>query len=151
MTLSGVPTTNQNQMDIVASDDLSAATYGIKELSVDLGTMSDFDQAADVALFELARRSVPIGNVKSLSYNKTFDGVDNDFLLDWEIGTRLSVTVDEFGHEFSYFVIGEQHSYKVADRLRHMATVMLEPANRSSFLILDDPVFGLLDQNSLVY
>ena len=151
LNLSGVPTTNQNRMDVVGSDDLSAATYGIRELSIDLSTMSDFDQAANVAAFELARRSTPLGNIKSLSYSKKFDGVDNDFLLDWEIGTRLKVTADEFGHEASYFVIGEQHSYKVADRILHKAKMTLEPANSSDFMILDDPVFGLLDQNRLVY
>lgn len=151
LSLVGVATTNQNMMDIVETDDESAANYGIKELSVDLGTMGDFAGAENVAKFELARRKDPFGNVLSVMYDRKFDGIDNANLLDWTIGTRLRMVADEFGQDFSYFIINEEHSYDVQKKLRHVARFGLEPANRSDFLILDDPIFGLLDNNRLVY
>lgn len=151
LTLSGVPIVNQNKMDIVATDGVSAAAYGIKEESIDLGVISDYDSAFAVAAFELSRRKDPIGNIRTLTYDRTFDGDDNDFLLDWTIGTRLNVVVDEFGHDHDYFVMSEKHQYDAVDLLRHRATLTLEPAGRSTFWILDDPVHGLLDQNHLAY
>lgn len=150
--LTGVPTNNSNQMDVVAVDDDSAAIYGIKEIAIDLGTISDFETAKNVAAFELGRRRAARGNVLSLAYDRKFDGIDNQHMIDWEIGTRLLVEADELAHEYSYFVISEKHSWNIRDRDRSHKTVFtLEPANTSEVMILDDVVFGRLDQNVLTY
>ena len=152
LTLSGVPSNNSNQIDVVATDDGSVALYGQKELNINLGTLGDYNGAEDVALFELGRRGQPSGNVRSISYDRKFDGVDNSNLLEWEIGTRLRLVIDEFNHDNSYFIISEKHSYDVYERTKsHKCTFILEPTNRNSFWILDDEIFGLLDQNVLAY
>jgi hypothetical protein len=149
--LSGVPTNNTNQMDVVVTDDDSLAKYGNKELSINLGTLGDYAGAENIALFELGRRSQPLGEILSITYDRRFDGVDNLHLLDWTIGTRLRVISDEFGHDNSYFIISEKHNYDVERRLRHTATFLLESANRNGFWILDDAIFGTLDANRLAY
>lgn len=150
LTLTGKPSLAQNQMQIEATDSESITSYGEKELSINLGVLSDVNGAQDVALFELGRRSTPTGNVREISYFNQFDGFDNSHMLSWEIGTRLNLIVDEFEHDKSYFVIGENHSWSPKQAL-HKATFNLEPVSQKPIMILDDAVFGILDANYLGY
>ncbi len=152
LTIAGAPTVETQQIVTKAEDTTSQSTYGKIEYTINLGPFSAYSRAQSVAAFELSRRKEAVGDVSEVSFVRNADGTDNAHMTAWELGDRLTVTVDEIGHSSDYFIIGESHDWRPGDDGNgiHATTYRLEAAIFNTFWLLEVTNYGELGQNTIL-
>lgn len=136
-----------------ADDASSQAAYGVRALSYS-GTLHASDPAAaDMADYLVSRYGQPEVRVAAVSV--AIHALSDDeaaSVLALDLGDVVTVTWTPQGVgsaiDRSHIVEGIEHDIRPAE---HRMTVRLGDADRRAFLILDDGVFGRLDQNLLAY
>lgn len=151
LTLEGAPVVQQNDISIQIQDADSIGTYGKQGLQIDLGSVSDYATAKAIADFELFRRKDAYGEVNWVRFRAAADGTANAHLLDWTIGTRLRVDIDELHHDRDYFVIGEEHRWEPGDGGGvHEVKLNLEPAQAGGAWLIGVAGFGELGSTTVL-
>jgi hypothetical protein len=117
MSITGDVLTSTNRVEVVRQDIASILAYGKRGgQNLNLVALSDYQDAVDIAEWELNLRANPRGEVSSIN-------MINPSSI-WEIGTRLRVKLSN-GHDKPYFIIGTRQ--KVQGGL-HTLDYILEPA-----------------------
>lgn len=148
LTISGHPVISQNALSFAHEDAGSVAAYGVRgERQLDLVALGDLDEARQIALYELRRRGQPAGGPETVTFKRQADGVDNAHLLEWEIGTRITIDVPANGPPKDYFIIGEEHYLSAGI---HETIYSLEPADPQRYWLLGIAGYGELGQATFV-
>lgn len=121
LTLRGTPLLPADPALIEHSDGASIAHYGLRQAEFDLALLSRYDEADQIARYELARRSKPRGAIRAL----TLDGAN---ALGLTLFSRITISEAQTGHTADYFIVGEQHRVSAGGSL-HRVTWLLEPAD----------------------
>lgn len=115
-----------NDRFVVEREDIDAiAAYGRRpQLNLNLRAIDNYDDAEDIADFEIARRSFALLEVQNVSFVREADNVSNAHLFTWDLGDRIRVIAGN--HDATYWLIGEDH--RISGGLTvHEATFFLEP------------------------
>ncbi|MBL8163888.1 MAG: hypothetical protein JNJ61_18010, partial [Anaerolineae bacterium] len=102
MTLRGTPLLREDPLLIEHSDGTSTALYGVRQAEYDLSLLSRYDEADQIARYELARRSSPRGTVRTV----TLDGAG---VLGLTLFNRVTISDSQTEHTADYFIVAEQH------------------------------------------
>ena len=131
----GRPLYRRDPLEIVVADGESITFYGLKQMSLDLPSLSDIETARAFAVYEIARRKPPVGAVRTLTLN----AADHpNAALDLTLFERIRITESQTGQRAAeYFIIAEEHHVRLGGA-RHEVTWTLEPADSMRFVIADD-------------
>jgi hypothetical protein len=134
MIIRGTAITSRNALTYRAADENSIASYGVREMKLNLRALNTLKQAQNVAHFELYRRSFSQGRIPALTLLAQANGVDNANQLNYGMGDLVRIKDHQTGHDRNYHVIGEKHSLDTASKM-HETTWLLEPAVGNFWLI----------------
>jgi hypothetical protein len=149
LTLSGAPSTAQNNIIVEDMDTDGVIEFGKREFRLSLGPLGTYADAIDVAHFELLRRKDARGAVDKIEFRRLFDGGVSNPMIDWTVGTRVNVVLPELGHDTDYFVVGEEHIWRPGQGGGvHDSTFRLEPAAVNAFWVLGDAGFSELGETT---
>lgn len=151
LTIAGAPTVDTQQIIATAQDSAAIDAYGQLEYLLNLGPLSTYSQSESVAQFELGRRVVAQGDVNAIKFLRVANGTDNAHMTAWGIGDRLTVTVNELGHDSDYFIMGEEHSWVPGiDGGIHETTFRLEAALFNTFWLLGQAGYSELGVSTIL-
>lgn len=111
LTIRGEKITDFGVMEAIKRNQTSILEHGVRTLRMSLPAVDNFDDAEDIAAFELARRKDPRGSIRTMTLRS--HGMDggghhaNQLAL--TLGDRIGVQESQTGHDGSYFIIGEAH------------------------------------------
>ncbi|MBL8161724.1 MAG: hypothetical protein JNJ61_07020, partial [Anaerolineae bacterium] len=128
MTLRGTPLLREDPLLIEHSDGTSIALYGVRQAEYDLSLLSRYDEADQIARYELARRSSPRGAVRTV----TLDGAG---VLGLTLFNRVTISDSQTEHTADYFIVAEQHMVSAGGSL-HRTTWLLEPAEDDIYFVI---------------
>jgi len=125
----GQKITDFGQMEATAIDAASIVDYGRRTMKMNLPSVDNFDNAQQIAYFELHRRSQPRGAVSSLSLSShgLEGGGEHTHQLARTLGDKITLKEAQTAHEAAYYIIGEQHKLSAGATLLE-TTWYLEPA-----------------------
>jgi hypothetical protein len=130
--LTGTPLLGGTPVEVVAADGVSIAFHGVHERALDLPLLDDFDDAGQIARFELARAPVPEPRLTRV----TIDAVHRPDALARSPFDRVALSETASALSGEYWITGEGHH---VDRggTRHHITWVVEPALPVRFWTLD--------------
>lgn len=135
LTIKGKPLYRRDPIEIVVSDGEGMHIYGLKHEVWNLPTLSDVEVAQAFATYEIMRRKHPSGTIQTLT------AITRDHptqVLDLTLFDRIRISETQTGHSAQeYFILGESHHVSKGGT-RHQVTWMLEPADSTRFVIIDD-------------
>lgn len=138
LTVEGPKLTSNNRLIAYAENSDSIQTYQkTNTLRLNLPALEDYRIAEQIARYEVRRRSIPRGEVLSVTF------LDNHAAhqLDWTIGTRIHLNLPELGHAQDYYIIGEDQ--RISDGLKVLQTqFFLEPAAANTLWVLGQSKLG---------
>jgi len=102
----GQKITTFNEIEIVAEDSTSIASYGTNEYTIDTPIMSDSAWAEALSNHILERFKNPRGDVLSMTLVQDTEA----HMLQMPIGTKVRIVDDQLDHDQEYFIMGEQHN-----------------------------------------
>lgn len=128
--LRGQKITDFGQMEATAIDAASMVDYGRRTMKMNLPSVDNFDNAQQIAYFELHRRSQPRGAVSSLSLSShgLEGGGEHTHQLARTLGDKITLKEAQTAHKADYYIIGEQHKLSAGATLLE-TTWYLEPAS----------------------
>lgn len=132
LALTGTPKTQANEITYELGNS-GTATYGLRTQNLDLTAAGSVVQVESMAEHILNRDGEFAGFVYSTTFANKGDGTANLHQLNWDIGSRLRVDIDNLYHDKDYWVIGERHSIKYDGEKYHETTFMLEPVATQSY------------------
>ena len=133
--LYGKPLYRRDPLAIVEADGEGQYIYGLKQLTLDLPALSDITTARAFAAYEVARRKHPRGLISELRLDARAHG---SAALGATLFDRIRVSESQTGHQArDYFIIGEEHHVHDGGAT-HEVTWVLEPADSSRFVIVND-------------
>jgi hypothetical protein len=128
MTLRGTPLLREDPVLIEHSDGASIARYGVRQAEFDLSLLSRYDEADQIARYELARRRSPRGTLRAV----TLDGAS---VLGLTLFNRVTISDSQTSHSADYFIVAEQHTVSAGGSL-HRTTWLLEPAEDDIYFVI---------------
>jgi hypothetical protein len=125
----GQKITDFGQMEANATDDASIVDYGRRVMKLNLPSVDNFEDARNIAYFELHRRSQPRGAVSSLSVSShgKNGGGQHAYQLALTLGDKITIQEAQTSHDADYHIIGEEHKLSNGASL-YETTWYLEPA-----------------------
>lgn len=135
LSLNGAPTQAQHSITVEASDAVSVGEVGRWELGISLSVGGDYDDAKQIAYYELSRRSRLRDTLRAIALKEVpNDGIT--FADTFMIGERYRLVMDSLSHDKEYWCVGERHKWGVGNI--HEMTCYLEPADASEFWLLGE-------------
>lgn len=131
-------------------DAASQSTYGVLDDSLELVSSSDSD-AFDRANWILATRSTPKSRLPDLTLDGLTDASTSPSVRAIDLASRVQVTTMPSQSPTSTFDLRVQGYTETIGAGGWSVTANTTPYLVVRPLTLDDPVYGLLDSNSLVY
>lgn len=116
-----------------------------RALDLDLALIADYDDADQIARFELARRAQPRGMVRSVRLSARTHG---PAIFERSLFNRVTIADAHTGHHADYLIIGEAHQVERGGH-QHQVRWWLEPAHTTEFWLLD--VGRLGEHTTLAY
>lgn len=145
LTVEGPVLTSNNRLIAYAENRDSIHTYQkTPTLRLHLPVLEDYETAERIARHEVRRRSIPRGEALSI----TFLDRSAAHQIDWEIGTRITVSLPELGHEQDYFIMGEDHRISAGLKVQE-TTFYLERVEANQLWVLgvgklgEDTILGI--------
>lgn len=127
---------NRNPLIYQAEDAASITANGRRQIEITLPPLASFNDAITIGSYELRRRKNAMGVVRSIVFKEPGNGTDNAHLIQWNIGTRLKVQLNN-GHDSEHLVIGEEHSIELPGQTPvHECRLFLEPVSPQQYWIL---------------
>lgn len=141
--LRGTPLIGGDPALVVRADEASANQYGLRVFSLDTPVLTSIEEADQLARYELSRRRIPRGLIRSISLS---GALHLDQILSRSLFDRITVHDTQTNHTADYFIIAEEHT---VDRggARHQTRWLLEPAAASAFWTLNT---STLDQTAIL-
>lgn len=133
----GTPVMIGEPLTLRHSDALSRSLYGLRGTLYDLSAISDLDEAAALAQYELARRRAARGIVRRLQTNAY---VHPQETLALTLLDRIQVEETQSAHNAAYIIVAEEHHVRQGGA-QHSVEWLLEPD--------ESAIFFLVDQHSL--
>ncbi len=121
--------TDFGRMEAEATDSDSIVDYGRRVINFNLPSVDNYDDAYQIAHFELKRRSHPRGMVGSMSLlsHGVRGGDQHDQQLARTCGDKITIQEAQTAHDASYYIVGEEHKLSAGKKLFE-TTWYLEPA-----------------------
>lgn len=149
LSLEGIPIVRQSPISVEKENASSISAYGLRGYrQIDLPAEGSMENADQIALYELQRRSTPWGAAKTVSFRRKADGVDNLHMLSWTIGTRITIDIPHNGSAKDYYIMGEEHWVYPGDL--HETMYNLEPADPQRYWLLGVVGYGELGQTTIL-
>lgn len=138
LTVVGPILTSNNRLIAYAQNNESIQTYQkTNTLRLNLPALEDYETAERIARHEVRRRSIPRGEVLSI----TFLDSTAAHQVDWTIGTRVTVNLPELGHTQDYYIIGENQRLSEGFKVLQ-TTFFLEQASANRLWVLGQSKLG---------
>jgi hypothetical protein len=147
LTLSGAPTQAQNTMTVEESDSGSVGEIGRRDFALSLTVGGGYADAQNIALYELTRRGILQGTVRSISLREVPNNAQTVSTV-WQIGLRYRMAIDSLHIDADYWCVGENHTWKTGNV--HDVTLYVEPASASEFWVLGESGFSELGETTTV-
>jgi hypothetical protein len=141
--LRGKPLQRQPEVEAVTEDSSSQAVYDVREFTLANDLLGSIGFARDYSGFLVQERKEPLGDI-TLRLKNVFPDV-----LRTEIGDLLHVTESHAAVGSQWVVTGLTHTIRLERGLEHEVEYGLEFFRDPEWLILDDPVKGVLDSRRL--
>jgi len=128
LSITGTALMATNEVQVRRDNHQSVVDYGNRaELTLKLRGVDDYEDAVEIADFQLARRTDVVLEARSVSFTEPGDGSSDAHLFSWDLGDRLHIIVGD--HDAYYWIIGETHTLMDTGKsgIVHQATFMLEP------------------------
>lgn len=143
--LTGIAIYTLPRDSVKARDADSIARHGLLKRVVDVPIIDTSDTAQGFANYLLLTSKTATGRLGQVSYEIGADDTRAAAILALNVGDRLNLTVSSLNiTAAAYVVTGFRHVVNIATN-SHLVTLMLSPAGRVAFGILDDSVRGALD------
>jgi hypothetical protein len=106
LTIKGLKITDFGQLEAIASDGASIIDYGRRTLKINLPAIDNFDDAQNIAYFELHRRSEPRGTIRNMTLKShgTQGGGHHAQQLARTLGDRVTIQETQSDHDGSYYL-----------------------------------------------
>lgn len=145
LVIEGIPTVQQNIIEVTTEDTNSINAYGLIELNLSLGGVVNYSDCASIASYELSRRNILTGDTRSITFLGNI--ADNKFM--YRIGDKISLDLSNYnGHQGDYVIIAERHSWQAGDVLQ--TTYILEPSASNQYWLLGVSGFSELGQTAIL-
>lgn len=145
LTIDGVPTVQQNIIDVVVADNTSINSYGLSELQLALGSVVDYTDCASIAQYELTRRKNLTGDIRSITLKTQ---VNNNY-WQYQIGDKIRIDLSALnGHVNDYIIIAERNLWNVGGIIE--TTYILEPSASNQFWLLGVSGYSELGQTTIL-
>lgn len=135
LTVTGKPLYRRDPLEIVASDGEGMHLYGLKSARWNLPALSNIETAQAFATYEIIRRKHPSGTIQTLT------AITRDHptkVLSLTLFDRIRITESQTGQTAQdYFIIRESHHVSKGGT-HHAVTWLLEPADSTRFVIIDN-------------
>lgn len=128
---------------VVSEDSSSQNVYGQRELSVAADVIADRQFIANYADFIKDRFKNPYAGIRMTTRNEMPDG------LQFTMGDVIHVQEANTGIGTRFTIIGVRHEIRTQGGWTHTTEWRLDTFRDQEVLILDDPLFGKLDQRKL--
>ena len=119
-------------MTLEADDQVSITFYGLQTLTLDVPTLTDVEEADEMARYEVARRKDPRGRGRRLVTNTVLSETQ---VLARTLFDRITVQESQTGHSGDYFIVAESH--QVAQN-GHEVEWLLEPVDGDVYFIVGE-------------
>ncbi|GIW60706.1 MAG: hypothetical protein KatS3mg087_1772 [Patescibacteria group bacterium] len=145
LTIEGVPTVQQNIIEVTVEDASSINAYGLTELPMSLGSVVNYSDCASIANYELSRRNILSGDVRSITFLRK---IQNN-VWNYRIGDKIHLDLSTFnGHQGDYLIIAERHSWNVGDLVQ--TEYILEPSASNQYWLLGVSGYSELGQTTIL-
>ncbi|CAG0964412.1 hypothetical protein ANAEL_00817 [Anaerolineales bacterium] len=125
----GQKITDFGTLEATERDTTSIVEYGRRSLRMNLPAVDQFEEARQIALFEVQRRGKPRGMVKAMTVasHGLNGGNHHTNQLSLTVGDRVAIAESQTNHNARYDVIGEAHKLTMGATLWE-TTWYLQPA-----------------------
>lgn len=130
--LRGTPILQPDPLLIEHSDSTSITFYGLHESELNFAALTSYDEADQIARYELARRAQPRGTVRSMTLSGTLHQAQ---ILARTLFDRITIHESQTDHSADYFIVAEEHTVDLGGK-RHHTTWLLEPADSDVYFII---------------
>jgi len=131
-TVRGTPIYQPDPLLIEHSDLTSITFYGLGEASFDFAALTDYDEADQLARYELVRRKQPRGLVRSVTLSSP---LHQPQILARTLFDRITLHESQTDHTADYLIVAEHHTVDLGS-YRHTVTWLLEPVDSDVFFIV---------------
>jgi hypothetical protein len=145
MTLRGTPIYPGDSVLVVQEDEMAQLANGVRTLTLSLPALDSIEDADQLARYELSRRVVPRGEMRTLQLDERHR-LDDALLL--SLFDRVRVIETQTAHDSEYFIVAEAHEVS-AGGYQHQVTWTLEAVPPLAYWVLD--VSGLSVGTRLAY
>ncbi|MDQ7027606.1 MAG: hypothetical protein Q9P44_18845 [Anaerolineae bacterium] len=133
LNLYGTPLLTGDILTLSESDALAQSLYGVRVLEVDLPTLTDVEEAAAIATYELQRRSSPRGLITELQTSTRTHPTET---LSLTLFDRIKIVEAQSGHSGFYRIVSETHTVDKGGS-RHRVAWLAEPDDSEIFFVID--------------
>ncbi len=130
--LRGTPLIQGDKLTLNHADAESQTFYGVRQMRLNLPTLTSLDEADQISRYEVARRKDPRGIAKSITLSTRNHPTH---VLARTLFDRLTITDAQTGFSADVVIIGKAHHVDKGGS-RHRVTWTLEPADSDRFLII---------------
>jgi hypothetical protein len=127
--LRGTPLIQGDPLLVIREDAAGMTLYGVRPLEFNLPFLVTIDEAEALARYELARRRYPVGQVETITLDRS---QHEDAILRRTLFDRVTIRESQTGHAADYWIIAETHRIDQGGE-RHRCTWTLEPINPGGF------------------
>ncbi len=128
---------------VVRADYASANQYGLRRFSLNTPSVTNIEDADQMARYELTRRKDPHGTLHSIDLSGTLHLAQ---ILSRTLFDRITIHDTQTNHTGDYFIVAEEHRVDLGGA-RHRTRWLLEPAAANTFWTLDT---STLDQTAIL-
>ena len=150
-TVNGEKISDFGRMEAQAEDSISIAHYGRRTMRLSLPALDNFEDAQNIALFELDRRKDPRGSVRQIELRSHGQngGGHHANQLGLTIGDKITVMETQTAHDNQYYIIGEAHRLSEGGSILE-TTWYLESATNAEYWILGETDYSELGVGTIL-
>jgi hypothetical protein len=133
LNLYGTPLLTGDILTLTERDSLAVSLYGVRVYTVDLPALTDTEEAAALATYELIRRSTPRGLITELHSSTRTHPAQT---LALTLFDRIAIAETQTGHSAFYRIVAETHTVDKGGT-RHRVAWLLEPDDSEIFFVVN--------------
>jgi hypothetical protein len=133
LNLYGTPLLTGDTLTLSERDNMAQSLYGVRVVEFDFPTLTDVDEAAAIAAYELQRRSTPRGFITEL---QTSTRTHPNEALALTLFDRIAIEEAQTGHTGFYRIVAETHTVDKGGA-RHRVSWLLEPDDSEIFFVVN--------------
>lgn len=141
--LRGTPVTTTKAQSVMARDPESIGLHGLHKMALNIRSINGEAFAQQVADVRAHQQSRPIKQLRSVAFQASTDPATASTILGARVGDLLNT---DAGDGASLYIILARNHQIMVDTNEHIVEYAVKAIVRSTVLILDSPLRGLLDQ-----